>query len=182
MSKQTFLNDSHSTAIVVLIILPSTLIISNPTIMKTPLISLLFLVAASICVVSCGSSTYIPPQHHSNNYVDNAATDVELRNTSFNQFELTLLGNPIEYEINIASVEGANLLKGLTLQQAKQKAIWNACSKYNCAVIFRPDFDCLTQDGRVLRVTMRGTPANFKNLQKNNSGDNRHIEVNINTQ
>lgn len=148
--------------------------------MKNSLLPLFILVAASIYLASCGSSTYIPPQHQAHNYVDNAGTDVNLRNTSFNQFDLTLLGNPIEYEINIATEEGAKLLKGLTLQQAKQKAIWNACSKYNCAVIFRPDFDCLTQDGRVLRVTLRGTPANFKNQQKNNSGDNRHIEVNIN--
>lgn len=148
--------------------------------MKNFLFSSFFLVIAGLSSASCGSSTYIPSQHRSNNYVDNAATDVELRNTSFNQFDLTLLGNPIEYEINIATDEGAKLLKGLTLQQAKEKAAWNACIKYKCAVIFNPNFDCLTQDGRVLRVTLRGTPANFKNQQKNNSGDNRHIEVNIN--
>lgn len=148
--------------------------------MKTSFLSIFLLIVASICLASCGSSTYIPPQHHSNNYVDDASTDVELRNTSFNQFDLTLLGNTIEYEINIASEEGAKLLKGLTLQQAKQKAIWNACSKYKCAVIFSPNFDCLTQDGRVLRVTLRGTPANFKNQQKDNNAGNRHIEVNIN--
>lgn len=148
--------------------------------MKNSLFSFFFLIVASMCLASCGSSTYIPPQHHANNYVDDASTDVELRNTSFNQFDLTLLGNPIEYEINIATEDGAKLLKGLTLQQAKQKAMRNACSKYKCAVIFSPSFDCLTQDGRVLRVTLRGTPANFKNQQKNNGGDNRHIEVNIN--
>lgn len=148
--------------------------------MKTSFLSIFLLIVASICLASCGSSTYIPPQHHSSNYVDDASTDVELRNTSFNQFDLTLLGNTIEYEINIASEEGAKLLKGLTLQQAKQKAIWNACSKYKCAVIFSPNFDCLTQDGRVLRVTLRGTPANFKNQQKDNNAGNRHIEVNIN--
>lgn len=143
--------------------------------MKTFISSLFCLIVASICLVSCGT-----PQHQAHNYVDNASTNVELRNTSFNQFDLTLLGNPITYEINISTEEGAKLLKGLTLQQAKQKAIWNACSKYNCAVIFRPDFDCLTQDGRVLRVTMRGTPANFKNQQKDSNNGNRHIEVNIN--
>lgn len=148
--------------------------------MKNSLFSLFFLIVASICLASCGSSTYIPPQHHSNNYVDDASTDVELRNTSFNQFDLTLLGNPIEYEINIATEEGAKLLKGLTLQQAKEKAVWNACNKYKCAVIFSPSFDCLMQDGRVLRVTMRGTPANFKNQRKDNNTGNRHIEVNIN--
>lgn len=148
--------------------------------MKNSLFSLFFLVVAIICLASCGSSTYITPQHHSNNYVDDASTNVDLKNTSYNQFDLTLLGNPIEYEINIATEEGAKLLKGLTLQQAKEKAVWNACNKYKCAVIFSPSFDCLMQDGRVLRVTMRGTPANFKNQQKDNGGDNRHIEVNIN--
>lgn len=148
--------------------------------MKKFLFSLFFLVAASIYLASCGSSTYIPPQQQAHNYVDNAGTDVNLKNTSFNQFELTLLGNPIEYEINIATDEGAKLLKGLTLQQAKEKAAWNACIKYKCAVIFNPNFDCLTQDGRVLRVTMIGTPANFKNQQKDNNAGNRHIEVNIN--
>lgn len=148
--------------------------------MKNILFSFCFLLTASIGFASCGSTVYIPPQHQAHNYVDNAGADVNLKNTSFNQFDLTLLGNPIEYEINIASEEGAKLLKGLTLQQAKEKAAWNACIKYKCAVIFNPNFDCLTQDGRVLRVTLRGTPANFKNQQKNNSGDNRHIEVNIN--
>lgn len=132
--------------------------------MKNSLFSLFFLIVASMCLASCGSSTYIPPQHHSNNYVDDASTNVDLKNTSYNQFDLRLLGDhPIKYEITIASEEGAQLLKGLSLREAKQKAVFLACDKYNCAVIFEPHFDCLTQDGRVLRVTLRGTPANFKN-------------------
>lgn len=148
--------------------------------MKNSLFSLFILVAASIYLASCGSSTYIPPQHHPNNYVDDASTDVELRNTSFNQYDLNLLGGTVEYRIDISSEEGQKMLEGLTLQEAKQKVIFKACSKYKCAVIFSPNFDCLTQDGRVLRVTMIGTPANFKNQQKDNNAGNRHIEVNIN--
>lgn len=148
--------------------------------MKNFLFSSFFLVIASLSAASCGSSTYIPSQHHSNNYVDDASTDVELRNTSFNQYDLSLLGGTVEYRIDISSEEGQKMLEGLTLQEAKQKVIFKACSKYKCAVIFSPNFDCLTQDGRVLRVTMIGTPANFKNQQKDNNAGNRHIEVNIN--
>lgn len=132
--------------------------------MKNFLFSLIFLIVASICATSCGGTAYIPPQHHSNNYVDDASTKVDLKNTSYNQFDLRFLGDhSIKYEITIASEEGAQLLKGLSLQEAKQKAVFLACDKYNCDVIFEPHFDCLMQDGRVLRITLRGRPANFNN-------------------
>lgn len=130
--------------------------------MKNFLFSLFLLVIACFSSASCGSSTYIPGRHHSTIHVDDPSTNVDLKNTSYNQFELKLLDR-VKYEITIASDEGAQLLEGLTLKEAKQKTLFLACDKYNCDVIFEPQIDCLMQDGRVLRVTLRGRAANYKN-------------------
>lgn len=149
--------------------------------MKYYLTSLCLIIVASLEFVSCNSYNYVP-QHYNNRVSDDTSTDVDLRNTSFNSFDLKLLGDPVEYEINIASDEGAQLLKGQTLREAKERAVWKACQKYHCAVIFSPHFDYLMQDGRILRVTMRGTPANYKNQTRDNNSNNRNINININGQ
>lgn len=125
--------------------------------MKTSFTSLLLLLLTLTGITACSSPA--PVVSHS----DWGGTGVELRNISYNSYDLRLLGNPIEYEINIATPEGAQLLENLSLPEAKQEVVWQALRRYNCSVIFDPKFKYLVRDGRVLRVTMRGTPANFKN-------------------
>lgn len=150
--------------------------------MKNLLTLLLLSISIIISFTSC--STPMPaqsPQRHITSGSDYTGSSVEVQNRSINEMSLDLIGdNSITFRIDIAAEDGAKLLKGLTLNEAKDQAAWMACEKYNCDVIFNLKYNYLVQDGRVLRITLRGRPANFKNQQKDNSSDNRHIEVNIN--
>lgn len=152
--------------------------------MKNLFTSLITVISIAISFASC--STPMPaqsPQHRVIEGSDYTGSSVEVQNRSINNMDLNLIGdNPINFRIDIATEDGAKLLKGLTLNEAKDQAAWKACEKYNCDIIFNLKYNYLVQDGRVLRISLRGRPANFKNQQNDNNASNRHIEVNINAQ
>ena len=69
----------------------------------------------------------------------------------------------VSYTIDISTTEGRAKLKNISLEEAKQLALIECINKYNGATIFNPQFTHLVKGKDVLRVTVYGFPARYKN-------------------
>lgn len=84
-------------------------------------------------------------------------------NESRNQFDLIVAPNGITYTIDISTEEGRGKLKGLTLEEAKNMVLQEAAINNNCARIISPKFSWLVKKGHVIRITVFGFPAKYRN-------------------
>ena len=82
---------------------------------------------------------------------------------SYNEYDLDVLDDYITYTIDISTSEGRLRLKGLNKQEAADVAERQAAIKNKVDCIFDPKFDFLMKGKQVLRVTVAGRPANYKN-------------------
>lgn len=115
------------------------------------------IVAIVACLSICSCST--PRSSAYGISSRNIDTQVQSRN----EYNLDILDLYITYTIDISTEEGRLRLNGLTPEEAaavaeRQAAIIN---KVDC--IFDPKFDFYTKGKDVLRVTVAGRAANYKN-------------------
>lgn len=82
---------------------------------------------------------------------------------SDNEYDLDVLDDYITYTIDISTEEGRLRLNGLSKEEAAAVAERQAAIKNKVDCIFDPKFDFLTKGKAVLRVTVAGRPANYKN-------------------
>lgn len=107
------------------------------------------------------------------------STEIQTYNESINRFDLDVDQQGITYTIDISTQEGKIKLKGLSLEQAKQIALEEAAIKNNCARIISPKFSHLKKGKQILRVTVFGFPARYKNSQKTATPDKEQSGNNI---
>ena len=112
--------------------------------------------AATICMTSCRSTM-------NGAYGRNAQNDIETLMTSDNEYNLDVSQEPITYTLDISTAEGAAKLKGLTLKQAEDLVKREAIMKYKCGTLVNPQYTYLAKGKRILRVTVYGFPAMYKN-------------------
>lgn len=98
-------------------------------------------------------------------------TEIATYTESINRFDLDVDTEGITYTIDISTAEGILKLKGLTLSQAYKLALDEAAIKNNCARIISPKFSHLMKGKDILRVTVFGFPARYKNSQKTATPD-----------
>lgn len=134
-------------------------------------ISLTAFAAVSLFISSCSS-----PRSGGNGYT---STEINTYTESINRFDLDVDPQGITYTIDISTQEGKIKLNGLTLEQAKQLAIEEAAIKNNCARIISPKFSHLKKGKQILRVTVFGFPARYKNSHKAATPDKPQPENNI---
>lgn len=84
---------------------------------------------------------------------------------SFNDYDLDVSSESITYTIDISTPEGKAKLKNLSLREAEELALTEAVIKYNCAMLVNPQYTNLMRGNRVLRITVYGFPAKFKNSE-----------------
>lgn len=95
------------------------------------------------------------------------ATDtVNTWNVSYNELTMNLDSEPITYTIDISTEAGRMRLNKLSVEEADNLALIEAIMANKCATIFQPQFTHLVQGGNVLRVTIYGFPARYKNVSK----------------
>lgn len=82
---------------------------------------------------------------------------------SFNDYDLDIASEGITYTIDISTPEGRRRLKGLSLREAEELVLTEAIIKYNCALLVNPQYTNLTRGKNVLRITVFGFPAKYKN-------------------
>lgn len=110
----------------------------------------------------------------------NAKQDVYTETSSINSYDLEILDGKIEYTIDISTPEGAFKLRNLkTRREAEEYVLREAIMVNNCATIFNPQFNVLQRGRRILRVTVYGQPAVYKNQQKPDNDVRVYQKVNV---
>lgn len=127
--------------------------------MKAKISNILFFVLICIVAVSCrsyGGGAF------------GASTDIDPITTidSNNKYDLVVSSDGIEYTIDVSTPDGRLMLKDLSLKQAQQLVNAEAARKHNCAMIVRPKYTYLRDGKQLLRITVFGFPANYKNSEK----------------
>lgn len=136
--------------------------------MKHPL---LLVVIASLFLYSCGS--------YRSGRDGYTSTEIQTYTESINRYDLDVDPQGVTYTIDISTPEGKIKLNGLSLAQAQQLALEEAAIKNNCARIISPKFSHLKKGKQILRVTVFGFPARYKNSQKTATPDRPRHENNI---
>lgn len=90
-------------------------------------------------------------------------TEVTTITHSINEYDLDVDTQGITYTIDISTPEGRIKLNKLSLKQAQALALQEAAIKNNCARIVSPKFSYLKKGKQILRVTVFGFPARYKN-------------------
>ncbi len=106
-------------------------------------------------------------------------TEIATYTESINRYDLDVDPQGITYTIDISTPEGRIALEGRTLEQAKKLALEDAAIKNNCARIISPKFSHLMKGKKVLRVTVFGFPARYKNSQKTATPDKEPKKNNV---
>lgn len=106
-------------------------------------------------------------------------TEIPTYTESINRYDLDVDTEGIIYTIDISTEEGQLKLHGLTLEEAKKLALDEAVIKYQCARIISPKFSHLKKGKQVLRVTVFGFPARYKNSNKTATPDKERPGHNV---
>ena len=93
----------------------------------------------------------------------NALQIVDTKTKSVNAYDLDISNEPVEYTIDVSTAEGRMQLNGLSLRQAEQLVLRECIMKHKCGTIFNPQYTHLKKGKRILRITVFGFPAWYKN-------------------
>ena len=96
----------------------------------------------------------------------NASHTPDTEITSFNKYDLEVSSEGVSYTIDISTPEGRMKLNKLKLREAENLALTEAIMKYNCATLVNPQYTNLMRGKKVLRITVYGFPAKYKNQEK----------------
>lgn len=96
----------------------------------------------------------------------NAYTTVAPNIVSYNELTMDIDKDPITYVIDISTEAGKMKLKNLSVDEACDLALIEAIMANKCATIFNPQYTHLVHKGKVLRVTLYGYPARYKQEKK----------------
>lgn len=135
---------------------------------------LIFISAILLIQTSCSSTK-------SGTRTSNAYQTPTTHIKSFNDYDLEVSQDGITYTIDISTPEGKTKLKNLSLHEAEELALTEAVIKYNCAMLVNPQYTNLMKGKRVLRITVFGFPAKFKNSnnqQIQNNGNIKNVIIN----
>ena len=92
-----------------------------------------------------------------------AAEIVDSYTGSVNDVNLIIANEPITYTIDISTEEGRAKLNGLSYDEARSLCLREAVMSARCAKLVNPQYTKLMKGRRVLRVTVYGFPATYKN-------------------
>lgn len=84
---------------------------------------------------------------------------------SINVADLELSNDFITYTIDISTPEGQTKLNGINEKQAKELALTEASIVNRCSLIVNPKYTFLKDGKKILRVTVSGQPAYYKNAR-----------------
>ena len=118
-------------------------------------------VCLTICTLSFSSCSTVKSGAYSNNAYQTPKTKI----VSNNDYDLNVSPNSITYTIDISTPEGKAKLNNLSLKEAENLALTEAVIKHGCALLVNPQFTNLMKGKRVLRITVHGFPAKYKNAE-----------------
>lgn len=120
----------------------------------------LFMIGCTAMLFTACSTTYSGVNQR------NASQTPRTRINSFNEYDLEVSSEGVSYTIDISTPEGRMKLNKLKLREAENLALTEAVMKYNCATLVNPQYTNLMRGKKVLRITVYGFPAKYKNQEK----------------
>ena len=124
--------------------------------MNTKILAYFCMLAVALILTSCSTTK-------SGSTADHARDGVFTVNASYNELTMDLDPQGVSYTIDVSTPEGRAKLRKISLEDAKQLALIECIIKHNCVTIFNPQFTHLVKGKDVLRVTVYGFPARYKN-------------------
>lgn len=124
--------------------------------MKTRYINIIISIICALFISSCRTAK---SGSHSNNAYQTPTTHIQ----SDNLYDLDVSPDGVSYTIDVSTPEGKVKLNKLSLKEAENLALTEAVIKYNCALLVNPQFTNLMKGKQVLRITVYGFPAKYKN-------------------
>ena len=136
-------------------------------------------IAAFTIVTICSCS-----RAHSDATINNAWNAPNTVVNSFNEYDLVASNQYVSYTIDVSTPEGKTKLHKKSEKQANELALAEAVIKYKCSMLINPQFTHLKKGKKILRVTVFGQPAYYRNqapsvVYEQQSGDNITINNNI---
>ena len=116
-------------------------------------------IGAILSVLMFGSCSAVRSGAYSNNAYQTPRTKV----ISENEYDLEVSPNGVSYTIDISTPEGKAKLNKLSLKEAENLALTEAVIHNGCALLVNPQYTNLMKGKRVLRITVFGFPAKYKN-------------------
>lgn len=113
---------------------------------------------ATLFLLSCSSV-------RGGSHARNADPTVAPTIISYNEYTMDLDPVGVKYTIDVSTSEGRLKLNNLSLAEAEQLALVEAIIANNCATLFNPQYTHLKKGKRILRVTVYGFPARYKQSQ-----------------
>ena len=92
-------------------------------------------------------------------------TEIDSRH---NIYDLIVAEQGIQYTIDYSTPDGRTKLKNISLPMAKKMVLSEAAMANNCAMIVRPKYTFLKEGKQILRITVFGFPANYRNAHRGN--------------
>ena len=145
--------------------------------MKKHIILTAIAAVSMVTICSCSRS-------HSDATINNAWNAPNTVIDSYNNYGLVVSEESVTYTIDVSTPEGKTKLHKRSEKQANELALAEALMKYKCAMLINPQFTHLKKGKKILRVTVFGFPAYYRNQEKSSvqeqqSGDNITINNNI---
>ena len=142
--------------------------------MKKNLLTMSFAAATMFTMTSCATRMTAGGT--------SAAEIVDSYTGSINDVNLEIASEPVTYSIDISTAEGRAKLNKLSLAEAKSLALREAVMISKCAKLVNPQYTQLMKGKQVLRITVYGFPAVYKNAVKSpyDSRTKQEIDININ--
>ena len=109
-----------------------------------------------------------------------AAEIVDSYTGSVNDVNLIISEEPITYSIDISTDQGRAKLNKLSYDEARSLCLREAVMYARCAKLVNPQYTKLMKGKRVLRITVYGFPAKYKNQEPVQYDNRTRQEIDIN--
>lgn len=117
--------------------------------------------AMSALALVCASCS----KAHGDATSQNAYFHPETSVVSDNQYDLVISEQMVTYTIDASTPEGKMRLNDVSQKTAEKLALTGALQKFKCAALINPQYDFLKKGSKILRVTVFGYPARYKNQE-----------------
>lgn len=113
----------------------------------------------ALIMVSCGSKKSLT---NNRNY-DDYGIKVQTTAVSQNAYKIKPSSKRVSYTIpDPRNKKDKKRLKGLTLEEAKEKVLSEAIIEHKCALILQPNYSYDLKGKKVVRITVYGYPAEYE--------------------
>lgn len=120
----------------------------------------LLIIVFALLLVSCGSQKR---SLSNNRNFDDYGVKVQTSAVSQNAYKIKPSTKRVSYTIPDPRIpKDSKRLKGLSLDQAKEKVLSEAIIAHNCALIVQPTYSYDMKGKKVVRITIYGYPANYE--------------------